>query len=123
MALNKTHHESMSEESNALQCHGTWDLVPIKSAKNIIGCKWVFRVKRKPDGSIDKYKVRFIAKVFQQNPGLDFSETFSSVVKRDTVRFVLSITLMHNWLIPQYDVSNAFFHGNLSEVAYLCDST
>lgn len=57
---------AMAEEFTALQRFGTWDLVSAPPGSNIIGCKWVFRIKRKPDGSIDKYKARLVAKGFQQ---------------------------------------------------------
>ncbi|KAL8114976.1 hypothetical protein AgCh_021702 [Apium graveolens] len=110
---------AMSEEFNSLLRHGTWELVPSSLATNIIGCRWVFRLKRKPDGSIDKYKARLVAKGFHQRPGLDYIETFSLVVKPVTIRSVLSIALMYNWQIRQLDVSNAFLHGSLSEVVFM----
>lgn len=110
---------AMSEEFNSLLRHGTWELVPSSLAKNIIGYKWVFRLKRKPNGSIDKYKARLVAKGFHQRSGLDYMETFSPVVKPVTIRSVLSIALMHNWQLRQLDVSNAFLHGSLSEIVFI----
>ncbi|KAF5454886.1 hypothetical protein F2P56_024519 [Juglans regia] len=91
--------QAMSQEFTALVKHGTWDLVPPQASQNLIGCKWVFRIKRKPDGSIDRYKAHLVAKGFHQRPGIDYKETFSPVVKPTTIRTILSIALMHRWPI------------------------
>ncbi|RDY14213.1 hypothetical protein CR513_00753, partial [Mucuna pruriens] len=81
----------------------------------LVGCKWVFRIKQNLDGSIQKHKARLVAKGFHQQPGFDFQETFSPVVKLVTVRTVLSITITRHWHIKQIDVNNAFLNGILVE--------
>ena len=101
--------QAMSEELMALMRHGTWALVSPPKHCNPIGCKWVFWVKRKADGSIDRFKARLVAKSFNQRPGLDYKETFSPVVKPATIRTVLTITMTQGWLLRQLDVNNAFF--------------
>ena len=111
--------QAMNVEFTALMKNGTWTLVPPRPTMNLVGCKWVFRIKRKPDGSIDRYKARLVAKGFHQQPGIDYSDTFSPVVKPTTIRVVLSIAVSANWSICQLDVQNAFLHGTLEEDVYM----
>ena len=110
---------AMSQEFTALLHNGTWTLVPPHHRMNIIGCKWIFKIKRKADGSIERYKARLVAKGFNQQEGLDFIETFSPVVKPTTVRLVFSIALSQGWPIRQLDGHNAFLHGYLNEEVYM----
>ncbi|XP_021802647.1 uncharacterized protein LOC110746719 [Prunus avium] len=109
----------MQEEFNALQATGTWSLVPSSPSHNLVGCKWVFRIKKKSDGSIDRYKARLVAKGYHQQAGLDYSETFSPVAKPVTIRILLTLAASHNWFLNQLDVSNAFLHGFLTEDVFM----
>lgn len=107
------------DEYSALQRNETWTLVPTETTTKLIGNKWVFRVKYNPDGSISKYKARLVAKGFHQTYGVDFFKTFSPVVKPCTIRIVLSLVVMHHWLIRQLDVNNAFLNGLLTEDVFM----
>ncbi|CAL9245770.1 unnamed protein product [Arabidopsis halleri] len=111
---------SMSDEFNAQVENHTWDLIPPPPASvNIIGCKWIFRTKFNSDGSINRFKSRLVAKGYTQQQGLDYSETFSPVIKSTTIRLVLGIAVNRDWPIRQLDVNNAFLQGTLTEDVYM----
>ena len=90
---------AMEEEYKALQQNQTWHLVPKPAGKNSIDCKWVYKVKRKADGTIDRYKALLVAKGFRQRYGIYYEDTFSSVVKIATVRVVLSVAISRGWCL------------------------
>lgn len=108
----------MDQDFHALMKNGTWELVP-PSNHTPIGCKWVFRVKRNPDGTISKYKARLVAKGFLQQHGKDYFDTFSPVAKPVTIHVSLSLALSHNWTLRQLDINNAFLHGTLHEEVFM----
>jgi histone deacetylase 1/2 len=111
--------QAMTDEFMALMRNGTWTLVPPSPHYNVIGNKWVFRLKRNPDGSISRYKARLVAKGFHQRPGIDYKDTFSPVIKPQTIKIVLCIALSKGWSLTQMDVNNAFLHGTISEDVYM----
>ncbi|GKV19435.1 hypothetical protein SLEP1_g29696 [Rubroshorea leprosula] len=112
-------HSAMVDEFSALLKNNTWSLVPHPSTVNVVGSKWVYRIKQKANGSIERFKARLVAQGFTQQQGIDYDDTFSHMVKPVTIRTVLALTVMYSWPIHQLDVKNAFLHGRLSEVVYM----
>ena len=110
---------AMEDEFCALTKNNTWFLVPKPLGINVVGCKWVFKLKQHPDGTVDKHKARLVAHGFTQQHGVDYHDTFSPVVKPATVRLVLSVAVSRGWCLRQVDVSNAFLHGLLNEEVYM----
>jgi len=109
----------MANEFNVLMANDTWELVPYNSAQNLVGSKWVYRIKYKSNGSIELYKAQLVAASNRSQAGIDFHETFSLVVRPTTIRLVLSIALSKRWPIRQLDVKNAFLHDILTEQVYM----
>uniref|UniRef100_A0A2N9FTT4 Reverse transcriptase Ty1/copia-type domain-containing protein n=1 Tax=Fagus sylvatica TaxID=28930 RepID=A0A2N9FTT4_FAGSY len=102
-----------------LEANHTWVLTSLPPGKHPIGCKWVYKLKFKSDGSIERYKARLVAKGYNQQEGLDYFETFSPVAKLVTVRSFVAIAAAKGWSLTQLDVNNAFLHGELDEEVYM----
>jgi hypothetical protein len=87
---------AMDVEFDALHRNKTWHLVPPQKGKNVIDCKWVYKIKRRPDEKIDRYKARLVVKGFKQRYDIDYEDTFSPMVKAATIRLVLSLAVSRN---------------------------
>ncbi|KAJ1692595.1 hypothetical protein LUZ63_009293 [Rhynchospora breviuscula] len=111
--------EAMKKEIAALHLNNTWTLVSPSASQNIVGCKWVYKIKRHADGSIERFKARLVAKGYTQEEGIDFFDTFSPVIRPMTIRLVLSLAISLGWPLKQLDVHNAFLHGDLHETVYM----
>jgi hypothetical protein len=111
--------EAMNLEFDALIHNDTETLIPLTFDMNTVGCKWVFRLKHKSDGSIDCHKACLVAKGFHQQPGVYFAETYSPIVKPTTICLVFSLAISSGWPIRHIDVQNAFLHRWLSEDVYM----
>ncbi|XP_021893745.1 uncharacterized protein LOC110811530 [Carica papaya] len=88
--------KAMKEELDPLKRNNAWTLVPKTTTMNVVGNKWVFKVKVNVDGSLQRCKTRLVVKGFHQNAGVDYGETFNPVVKESTMRVILTIAVMEN---------------------------
>ncbi|GKV08051.1 hypothetical protein SLEP1_g19738 [Rubroshorea leprosula] len=111
--------KAMEEEIKALKQNQTWELVPKPNDVKPVSCKWVYKVKTRPDGKIERYKARLVARGFSQQYGIDYDETFSPVAKINTVRVLLALAASKSWKLWQMDVKNAFLHGEIDREIYM----
>ncbi|GKV32406.1 hypothetical protein SLEP1_g41016 [Rubroshorea leprosula] len=109
----------MEDEMNALEKNNTWTLETLPAGKRPIGFQWVYKIKYKVDGIVERYKAHLVAKGFTQVEGLDYYDTFAPVAKLVTVRCLLAVAPIRNWELHQLDVHNAFLHGDLDEELYM----
>ena len=94
----------MDVEFAALLKNQTWKLVPARQEQNIVDCKWVFKIKQRSDGTLDRYKARLVAKGFKQRYGIDYASTFSLVIKPTTMFLTMSLAVSRGWNLQQIDV-------------------
>jgi hypothetical protein len=109
----------MAEEIAALERTGTWDLMPCAPRIRPITCKWVYKVKTRSDGSLERYKTHLVAHGFQQEHDRDYDETFAPVAHITTIHTLLAMASVRGWSICQLEVKNVFLNGELREDVYM----
>ncbi|KAA0057569.1 Beta-galactosidase [Cucumis melo var. makuwa] len=109
----------LRKEMEVLEKNRTWEICALPKGHKTVGCKRVFSLKYKADGTLDRHKARLVAKGFTQTYGINYSETFSPVAKLNTVRVLLSVAVNKDWPLYQLDVKNAFLNGDLVEEVYM----
>jgi hypothetical protein len=99
--------------------NGTWEVVDRPYGCKSVGCKWVFKKKLRPDGTIEKYKARIVAKGYTQKVWEDYFDTYSPVARLTTIRVLLSLAASHGLFVHQMDVKTTFLNGELEEEIYM----
>jgi hypothetical protein len=112
-------YNTMKEEMNSIKSNGVWDLVELPNGVKAIGCKWVFKTKKDSLGNIERYKARLVVKGFTQKEGIDYTETFSPVSKKDSLCVILALVAHFDLELQQMDVKTAFLNGDLEEEVYM----
>ncbi|GJV31628.1 ribonuclease H-like domain-containing protein [Tanacetum coccineum] len=111
--------DAMNSEIEALNGNQTWIITDLPPGRKAIGNKWIYKIKYKSSGDIDRYKARLVVKGCSKKEGVDFDETFSPVVKMSTVRCLIALSVTNNWPLFQLDVNNAFLYGDIDEDIYM----
>lgn len=88
--------QAMEDEYNSLIKNETWDLSNLPAGQRVIGCKWVFTLKKNSKGQVERFKARLVARGFDQEYGINYTETFSPVVRYETIRMVIALAAEYN---------------------------
>ena len=111
--------EAMESAYSSLLKKNIWDLVPSPEGKNIVGSRWVLKVKHDKNGSVNCFKARLVAQGYSQVKGVDYDEVFSPVARNTSVRSLLALANAHDLAIHQMDVKIAFLNGSLDREIYM----
>ncbi|GJW28275.1 ribonuclease H-like domain-containing protein [Tanacetum coccineum] len=114
--------QGMNKEMEALYLNNTWILTDFPKNRKAIGSKWVYKIKYKSDGEIERYKARLVAKGFGQKEGIDYDEIFNLVVKMSTMKCFINMVVQNSWDLFRMDVNNAFLYGDLTEDSHFEDA-
>ena len=109
----------MKEESDALHKTESWDLVYLPFGKSTIGCKWVYKIKTRSNGTVDLYKAHLVSKGFTQEYGIDYEKTLAPVARLSSIGTLIVVSAAGKWPLFHMDVKNAFLNGELSEEVYM----
>jgi transposase InsO family protein len=111
--------EAMDEEIRSLQQNNTWSLVDLPPGRKVLRGRWVYKLKRGPQGEIIRYKARWVVKGYEQQYGIDYDQTFAAAVKPAAFRPIFALATKHDLEIEQMDVKTAFLHGKIEETIYV----
>ncbi|XP_014273595.1 uncharacterized protein [Halyomorpha halys] len=113
--------QAMKEELSSLAENDTWELVELPEGKKVIANRWVLKVKRKPNGEVERYKVRLVAKGYAQKQRVDFEHTFSPVARFETVRTLLNVAAVEKYELGQSDIQTAFLSTCINLLALMME--
>jgi hypothetical protein len=111
--------EAVQNEMESILINGTWEICDLPVGCKPVGCKWVFKKKMKPDGTVDKFKARLVTKWFTQKEGEDYFDTYSPVARMTTIHVLVALATFNDLLIHQMDVKTTFLNGELDEEIYM----
>ena len=106
---------AMVEEYDSIVKNSACEIVPRPVNKSVVGSRWIYKVKKAADGSVEKYKARFVAQEFSQIEGIDYDETFAPIARYSSIRSILSLSAQMGWRIHHMNVKTAFLNGIIEE--------
>jgi hypothetical protein len=109
----------ITKEYQSIIKNDIWEIIPRPDSKDVVSSRWLFKIKHAADGSIEKYKVRFVARGFSQKEGIDYEETFAPVDRYTSIRTIIALAAKMKWKLHQMDVKTAFLNGVIKEEVYI----
>lgn len=109
----------MDEEYQSIIKNDVQDIVPRPKGKSFVSSKWLFKITHVVDGSIEKYKARFVARAFSEKEGIDYEETFALVARYTSIGTIIAIAAAKCWKLHQMDVKTAFLNGVIEDEVYI----
>jgi hypothetical protein len=117
--LRKEWVDAMTEEYQSTMKNKVWEIVPRLKDKYVVSSRWLFKIKHVADGSIEKYKSRFVTRGFSQKEGIDYEETFAPVARYTSIRTIIALSAKMKWKLHQMDVKTAFLNSVIEEEVYI----
>jgi hypothetical protein len=111
--------DAMTEEYQSILKNDVWDVVPRLEGKSVVNSKWIYKIKHVVDGSIEKYKARFVARGFSQIEGVDYGESFAPVAKYTSIQSIIALASSMGWKLHHMDVNTSFLNGEIEEEVYI----
>eukprot|EP00253_Pinus_taeda_P008958 PITA_08958 len=111
--------DAMVENYVSIVTNSAWEIVQRAEGKSMVGSRWIYKVKQAANGSVEKYKARFVVRGFSQIERIDYEETFAPVARYSSLRTILSLSAQMGWHIHQMDVNTAFLNGVIEEEVYI----
>jgi hypothetical protein len=111
--------DAMTEEYQSIIKNDVWEIVPRPKSEDVVSSKWLFKIKHAADGSIEKYKARFVARGFSQKEGINYEETFAPVARYTSIKTIIALAAKMKWKLHQMDVKTAFLNGVIEEEMYI----
>jgi hypothetical protein len=111
--------DAMIEEYETILKNDVWEVVPRPQGKSIVTSKWIYKIKHAANGSVEKFKARFVARGFSQKEGIDYDEIFAPVARYTSIKIIISLALVFNWKLHQMDVKTTFLNSEVEQEVYI----
>jgi hypothetical protein len=111
--------DAMIEEYDSILKNDVWAVVPRPHGKSVVTSKWLYKIKHATDGSVEKFKARFVARGFSRKEGIDYDEIFAPVDRYASIRIIISLAAVFGWKLHQMDVKTVFFNGEVEQEVYI----